>query len=387
MRYFKLISSLALASVCLLGCDDDSDTHKKKQNNDNNTSGGNSEIVEPTIKTCTPNTYIESCTTDPDIADTDIKVSCGKSNEADVDHIKKEACPKGSKCSVLNNKAICIYDEVCQEENAIVDSKCAFNSYNDIELVKYTCVRFNDNSLHSVESREKCDGLCQNGHCYQVGDDCDWDLSTPDSVLGCNGSDYYVCGKFDKTIHREWCPNDGLCQKSSDGYYYCAAKCDTKGSSSSTCTITDERAIRRTCQSVNGSQQLYLVADDSVKTTGSKTQYCKNGSLNKYPTSGGWQGQCTEYCYGNSGNSWIRDGGHTFRYTNCGVGKCGLQSGSTPSYYCELSYCMQPCDNEGDILVMEGNTITNTPCSTISYKCTKYSVGLYYKAIVETQCY
>jgi len=386
MRSFKLISSLILASLCFLGCDDDNDNGKSnKKDNDDTTD--NPVVEEPTIKECNTTTYVDSCKTD---SDTDIKVTCGKSSSSDVDHIKEVACPTGSKCSVVNNKAICTYEDACDEnqENEVIDSSCSYNSYNDTEIVKYICTRTDTGSLIAVETREKCKGLCRNGSCYQVGDPCaEDDPSLVDSVLGCNGSNIFVCGKVDHKIHKEWCENGGLCRKSSDGYYYCAAKCDSEGKTSSICTITNERSISRTCQSVNGSKQLYLVANKSTKTSGSKQQYCKNGSLHDYPDSVSWKGQCTEYCYGNAGIPWVRDNGGDLTPYRCGVGKCNLQAGYSGSSYCDYSYCMQPCDTEGEIKVFDGNTISYTSCSNISYKCTKYNNGLYYKAIEDVQCW
>lgn len=377
MQYSKLLFVLLLACLPLAGCDDDTSSANDSDH------GTNSPNDAPPEDSCSPETFVESCVSTPDAPDKHARQICQFSSEDRYSKITDIACAEDEICKVYDGKAHCT--KTCSDETESVQT-CRVDIVHGAHTpvnVEVSCRRFEDGTSYYVEKTSPCNGICYDDKCLSVGDVCDAKTSNKNSVIGCNGSDVYVCSN-DQRIHRQFCPEQALCQKTADGYYYCAEQCDKPSSiaNQKTCSYNGNRLVTRACTAVSDSAN-YYISPDTQTTFGNTSKYCKDGALRSYPSSVSCSGKCTELCYGNNAIPWLYT--NKFSIIYCGVGKCAHFDDNDGYGY---DACMQPCDVEGEEISKCGaylDTDNNEKRSV--FECKRFDNGLYYATVEVESCH
>ncbi len=328
------------------------------------------------VEKCNIGTYKDRCGIDEDgqIA----RLFCAYSLDAGYAFVHYEACDED--CVVYGEQAQCVTE--CNPDKPETKTTCGTVMDDAVSIrqvvVQESCETV-DGAPYRVKENIECDGICYNGQCLHVGDNCGNKPKERDSVMGCNGLDTYVCDASGK-IHKKFCPDDGYCQSfkhDGDDVYFCASKCTSKKHKENVCSIIDNYQIETQCADI-GNGALYKLHSNDLNITHSNERYCKNGIFYSLPGTVRCQGYCQEYCYNNLIAPWMTYG-TSLEFFDCGIGRCDVKKHNASKGYAE---CMQPCDEEGEEITIDGPAYFNySKAISSTLECKRFDDGLYYSTV------
>lgn len=365
MKKISMIFLLGILACTFWGCDDEPTTTSQRKPK---------EDPYADVEKCHPNTFKEYC--DYDENGQAARFFCAFSLDAGFSYVQTETC--ASECIVHQDKAQCVTS--CDAETEPKNT-CGTLTNDAISIrqavIQESCKNI-DGQLYQVKEYIDCDGVCYDGKCLTIGDDCSEKTKHADSILGCNGSDIYVCDKYFK-IHKKNCPNNGYCQSiphDGDNLYFCSSPCTSNKRYDSTCSLIDNYSIETLCTTIE-ENVLYQIHTEDMDISYSDSKYCKDGHLKSMPNGVHCQGYCQDYCYGNVMLPWWSND-NKWEFFDCGVGKCDVKKHDMSNGYAE---CMQPCDVEGEEITTSGHAYSFYKANYSTLECKRFDDGLYYSTV------